>query len=525
MRRRRIVTAGITVAAVGLLAAVTLPAVAGDDPTDGGPGTGQPAGTDGQPAGAHDDLVDALRRDLGVSAADARTRLATERWATRTVDVLRADLDAAYAGAWISRDGADLVVAVTDPAQLDRVRAAGAEARLVARSQQQLTGVKESLDRVGEAASPDLAGWYVDLADNTVVLLARPGAQAAARDFAAAAGVPADAVRVDASDEAPVPLFDVRGGDPYFIGAGGRCSVGFSVVGGFVTAGHCGRPGDTTTGFNQQAQGVFQASSFPGDDWAFVAVDDDWTPQPVVNDFNGNNLPVAGSVEAPVGASICRSGSTTGTRCGVIRAKDVTVNYPEGAVSGLTRTDVCAEPGDSGGAWLSGDQAQGVTSGGSGNCRSGGVTFFQPLAEILQVNNLTLVTTEDGAAPPTGAPTAVPTAAPTQPADPPQSPCADHTVLRDGELTRAGGRQIQPDGRFFRAGAGRHSACLQAPAGAAFRLTLQRFTADGWRTVARGDRAGATVTRLSFSGPAGAYRYRVQSGRGVGGYLLGFSVN
>ncbi|MFV2125163.1 S1 family peptidase [Micromonospora sp. LOL_013] len=516
MRRRRIVTAGLTAAAVGVLAAVTLPAVAGDDPTDG-------ASRDAtsQPAAAHDDLVDALRRDLGGSAADARTRLATERWATRTVDVLRDDLDAAYAGAWISQDGADLVVAVTDPAQLDRVRAAGAEARLVARSQQQLTGVKESLDRVGDAASPDLAGWYVDLADNTVVLLARPGAQSAARDFAATAGVPADAVRVDASDEAPVPLFDVRGGDPYFIGAGGRCSVGFSVVGGFVTAGHCGRPGDTTAGFNQQAQGVFQTSSFPGDDWAFVAVGDDWTPQPVVNDFNGNNLPVAGSVEAPVGASICRSGSTTGTRCGVIRAKDVTVNYPEGAVSGLTRTDVCAEPGDSGGAWLSGDQAQGVTSGGSGNCRTGGVTFFQPLAEILQVNNLTLVTTEDGAAPPTG----VPTVAPTQPADPPQSPCADHTVLRDGELTRAGGRQIQPDGRFFRAGAGRHSACLQTPAGAAFRLTLQRFTADGWRTVAQGDRAGTAVTRLNFSGPAGAYRYRVEAGQGVGGYFLGFSVN
>jgi streptogrisin C len=69
------------------------------------------------------------------------------------------------------------------------------------------------------------------------------------------------------------------------------------------------------------------------------------------------------------------------------------VNYAEGAVTGLTRTDVCAEGGDSGGPWLTGDQAQGVTSGGFGDCTSGGETFFQPVNEILQRNDLTLLTT------------------------------------------------------------------------------------------------------------------------------------
>ena len=63
------------------------------------------------------------------------------------------------------------------------------------------------------------------------------------------------------------------------------------------------------------------------------------------------------------------------------------MNYPEGAVTGLTRTDVCAEGGDSGGPWLSGDQAQGVTSGGSGDCTVGGETFFQPVNEILASDN------------------------------------------------------------------------------------------------------------------------------------------
>jgi streptogrisin C len=121
------------------------------------------------------------------------------------------------------------------------------------------------------------------------------------------------------------------------------------------------------------------------------------TLQPFVDDFNGNALPVNGSTESPVGAAICRSGSTTGTHCGTILAKNQTVNYPEGTVTGLTQTDVCAEGGDSGGSWLSGDQAQGVTSGGSGDCTVGGETFFQPVNEILQRNDLTLLTSTGGA--------------------------------------------------------------------------------------------------------------------------------
>jgi hypothetical protein len=38
----------------------------------------------------------------------------------------------------------------------------------------------------------------------------------------------------------------------------------------------------------------------------------------------------------------------------------------------------------------SGAQAQGVTSGGSGNCQSGGTTYFQPVNEILSAYGLTL---------------------------------------------------------------------------------------------------------------------------------------
>jgi hypothetical protein len=62
-----------------------------------------------------------------------------------------------------------------------------------------------------------------------------------------------------------------------------------------------------------------------------------------------------------------------------------TVRYVGGGtVRGLVRTNVCAEPGDSGGPFFSGTTALGLTSGGSGNCRYGGTTFFQPVTEALR---------------------------------------------------------------------------------------------------------------------------------------------
>ena len=45
--------------------------------------------------------------------------------------------------------------------------------------------------------------------------------------------------------------------------------------------------------------------------------------------------------------------------------------------------NICAEPGDSGGSLYAGSVALGLTSGGSGNCSSGGTTFFQPVPEVL----------------------------------------------------------------------------------------------------------------------------------------------
>ena len=84
-----------------------------------------------------------------------------------------------------------------------------------------------------------------------------------------------------------------------------------------------------------------------------------------------------------VGSTVTRRGSTTGIHSGTVQQLNATVVYAEGTVTGLIRTTVCAEPGDSGGPLYRSTIAFGLTSGGSGNCTSGGTTFFQPVTEPL----------------------------------------------------------------------------------------------------------------------------------------------
>jgi streptogrisin C len=90
---------------------------------------------------------------------------------------------------------------------------------------------------------------------------------------------------------------------------------------------------------------------------------------------------------------VCLSGSTTGFHCGYVQTVGETVNYGDGeVVRGLIKTNVCAEAGDSGGSFISGSQAQGTLSGGTGGCLLGGESYFQPIQEVLTAYGLTLVT-------------------------------------------------------------------------------------------------------------------------------------
>ncbi|WP_041792320.1 ricin-type beta-trefoil lectin domain protein [Stigmatella aurantiaca] len=344
------------------------------------------------------EMLSAMQRDLGLTEAQIHRRLAFEAMAARLETRLSQELGTRFGGAWLNEDGSQLIVGITDEASATLVRLAGAEPHRVARSKAQLDRVMEELDRNAAHAGPTIHTWYVDLPTNSVVVTADDSGMSTFRAesfIARSSGAKDGTIRLVRSTEAPRPLYDTRGGDAYYPG-NARCSIGFPVNGGFVTAGHCGGVGTNTSGSNGVAQGTVRGSSFPTNDYGWVQTNGSWVSQPWVNNYAGGVDIVAGSNEAGVGASICRSGSTTGKRCGSIQAKNITVNYSNGPVYGLTQTNVCAEPGDSGGSWLSGNQAQGVTSGGSGNCTSGGTTFFQPINPILSTYGLSLTTNGGG---------------------------------------------------------------------------------------------------------------------------------
>lgn len=344
------------------------------------------------------EVLAAMGRDLRQTDDQIQRRLVAEAQAVRVEAKLRAQLGDGFGGAWMDADGTQLNVGIIDPTRADEIRQAGAEPKLVTRSHAQLTALKASLDRAPAGIEGGIHAWYVDVATNSVVVAAADPRAASVASLVGSLGASgADgAVRVVASGERPRPLYDVRGGDEYILGGNTLCSVGFAVNGGFVTAGHCGRVGTATAGANWVAQGTVRGSTFPGNDHAWIELNGAWSSLSVVNDYAGGAVDVRGSQVASVNSSVCRSGRTTRWRCGVIQAHDVTINYAAGPVYGATQTSACAEGGDSGGSFISGNQAQGVTSGGSGNCASGGTTFYQPINPILSAYRLTLKTTGGG---------------------------------------------------------------------------------------------------------------------------------
>jgi streptogrisin C len=371
------------------------PAASAQSPSDRGP-----VPTAAQTLGADKpstQVLRALQRDLRLTSAQAAARLVNEAEAGTRAGILHNALGTRFAGAWVQgATSSELTVATTHRADLPLIKAQGAKPALVRWSLTDLRSAKRKLDEAAtHLATAHTPAWYADARTNRVVVEAT--SRSAATAFVKAAGVAADRTRIRLTPSRPHTLADLVGGDAYYIDGTARCSIGFSVTKaaqqGFATAGHCGKAGSKTAGADQSAQGTFQASTFPGKDMAWVGVNANWTATPDVKADTGQKVQVAGSVEALVGASVCRSGSTSGWHCGTIQQQDTSVSYAEGTVDGLTRTNVCAEPGDSGGPYIAGAQAQGVTSGGSGDCTSGGTTFFQPVNPILSDFGLTLKTT------------------------------------------------------------------------------------------------------------------------------------
>ncbi|TDD69559.1 S1 family peptidase [Actinomadura darangshiensis] len=341
--------------------------------TEGRPG-GQEAKLAGDARAGHQAKAQARTADQASQQAATKAARIADRLGDRTT------------GAYIDSAGRP-VVTVTNAEDAAAVRAAGAVPKTTRRSPAALKRVTSTI-RSSFADIPG-TGWAVDPAtskvtvwtDDTVTGTRKAAVQRTLQQMGSAVRT----VHFDGK----LRTFAV-GGDPIF-GESARCSLGFNVKRGqedfFLTAGHCGNAVQNWASDQEGATalGTTVQSDFPGNDFALVQVEQGAGGESAVNLYNGQARAITQAGEAVVGQRVLRSGSTTGVHDGQVTATNATVNFAEGTVSGMIQTTVCAEPGDSGGPLFAGDTALGLTSGGSGDCQAGGVTFFQPVTEALQV--------------------------------------------------------------------------------------------------------------------------------------------
>ena len=232
--------------------------------------------------------------------------------------------------------------------------------------------------------------WAIDPISNQVLLSIDPSVSGASlAQLNILANRLGDAVRVEHLNS--VLTKNIAGGNAIY-GGQFRCSLGFNVQNSsgaffFLTAGHCGNIASSwySNSSHTTLLGTTAGSSFPGNDYAYVRYSTSFTNHP---GSISTGQDITSAATPAVNQTVTRTGSTTGTHSGRVTALNATVNYAEGTVTGLIRTTVCAEGGDSGGPLYTGSTANGLTSGGSGNCSSGGITFFQPVVEPLSVYGL-----------------------------------------------------------------------------------------------------------------------------------------
>ncbi|GJF25283.1 alpha-lytic protease prodomain-containing protein [Streptomyces sp. HO565] len=358
------------------------------------------------------EMVRALAASLGVSEEAAADRLDRQ-------DAQQAKL-AELAKRGIAGDGAffdasgKLIVNATDTAEAARIEKAGLDARVPARGQAALDKVKAELEALAAEKVPSgVVAWSVDMAADKVTVKVNNDRGAAAKAFLAKAAEHGSAVQIVRGQEkleAKAAIYP--GSKMTFNDTTQWCSVGYGARDRsgnqyLVSAGHCivntlrydgaafAKGYKTRYALGTRSVDMGIATINPGH--SITTSVGTW------GQANGN-VAVKGSSRAASGAALCKSGATTGWTCGTVGSYNNTVTYidrnggPDTVVSGLASSSVCVEGGDSGGAYISGNQAQGMTSGGPTNqqCTGGvysrGSSYFQPLDDALSYYGLTLNT-------------------------------------------------------------------------------------------------------------------------------------
>jgi hypothetical protein len=269
----------------------------------------------------------------------------------------------------------------------------------------QLDSVQSALDQLATTSGAgQVRSWYVDPLSGTEVVTVDPRAgDKATQRFLRQARANGSKVTIRQARGKLATTADLLGGYQVDKSTGNQCSLGFNAQSTdgspvFLTAGHCtaGRPSFSRDG---TLIGTTRSSSFPGNDFGTVNVVAGWVQRGAVERWNGADVAVLGRAIATVGSKLCKSGRSTNWTCGEVVAKNVTVNYGDGkVVKGLVQHTACVEGGDSGGPNMTGNYAQGITSGAaliSGLCmQKYGQTnesYSQPIGAALSASGVSLV--------------------------------------------------------------------------------------------------------------------------------------
>jgi hypothetical protein len=353
------------------------------------------------------------------ATADTRTKTgpqtAPQKQAAKTTvdplvaETLKSELgsDSGVVGSYYD-DSGELIVAVSDLSTAALVRRIGAVPRLVKFTAEQLNAVQGELNRLAVTSSAGkVRSWYVDPVSGTVVVSVPRGVHDSITDRflsrAMANGERVTLRQVSGTVRPTADDFSLRGGVQVDKNTGYVCSLGFNAMTRkgnriFLTAGHCtsGKPSFSRNGY---VLGNTSTSSFPGHDFGSVGVIEGWDQQGYVEGWGNGNVAVKGIADATVGSTLCKSGKSTGWTCGRIVARNVTVNYGNNrVVRGLFQHTACVEAGDSGGASMTGNYAQGITSGAAlidGQCLEkygqANESYAQPIAPALQSTKSRLI--------------------------------------------------------------------------------------------------------------------------------------
>lgn len=354
----------------------------------------------------NDDVLASVQSLYGLTADQAIMRLAREESAAEKYELIKNLGLVEYAGSWFDEGTLDLQVAISDLVQRPMVERLGATAVPVAYN---LAALKAAESNAVAALINDedtkdfIRSTRIDFKANQVIIGIDASRIDNARAILSARGM----------GNAPVILTEdrgnltfaaaVRGADGFYnAGTTKYCSIGASIVGGFVTAGHCGKKNQVlTTSPGGSTLGTVIGSTWLGfntyehnEDGAWVSTTSGWTPKPQVNGYTDGTIYInrkwSGIQSVPVGSTVCLYGQTSGgPDCGTVTAKGVFFYVGgTGKVSGVTEACyITMQAGDSGGPYLSGvDQMQGTNSASaasSATCSSN-AAYYQPIITTLK---------------------------------------------------------------------------------------------------------------------------------------------